>query len=140
MNEAEALLRLALVPGVGPVLAQRLEQAFGSLAAANASFVRRFAAKLRTRHPGTRILLCARCDFEWIFWRGTCPFCECDEPNQQKYFVSTDQVYRLYTCARCHRYIKTIDLRQVADERLLPVERIVTLALDLAAHQMQIAA
>jgi len=92
------------------------------------------------KETGTRILLCARCDFEWTFWRGTCPFCECDEPNQQKYFVSEDQVYRLYTCARCHRYIKTIDLRQVADERLLPVERIVTLALDLAARQMQIAA
>lgn len=85
---------------------------------------------------GARTLLCARCDFEWVFWRGTCPFCECDDPDQQKYFLSADEVYRLYTCEKCGRYIKTIDLRQVADERLLPVERIITLPLDLAARQM----
>lgn len=86
---------------------------------------------------GARTLLCARCDFEWPFWRGTCPFCECDDPDQQKYFLSDDAVYRLYICEKCGRYLKTIDLRQVADERLLPVERIVTLPLDLAARQLR---
>jgi FdhE protein len=87
------------------------------------------------KETGARTLLCARCDFEWSFWRGTCPFCECDDPDQQKYFASDDEVYRLYTCEKCGRYIKTIDLRQVADERILPVERILTLPLDLAARQ-----
>lgn len=87
------------------------------------------------KETGARTLLCARCDFEWSFWRGTCPFCECDDPDQQKYFASDDQVYRLYVCEECGRYIKTIDLRQVADERVLPVERILTIPLDLAAQQ-----
>jgi len=89
-----------------------------------------------SKDSGARILLCARCDFEWAFWRGTCPFCENDDPDQQKYFASDDEVYRLYTCAKCGRYIKTIDLRQVADERILPVERILTIPLDLAAREV----
>lgn len=88
------------------------------------------------KETGARLLLCARCDFEWFYWRGVCPFCECDDPDQQKYFLSDDQVYRLYVCEKCHRYIKTIDLRRVGDERFLPVERILTLDLDLAALQM----
>jgi FdhE protein len=91
------------------------------------------------KETGARALLCARCDFEWSFWRGTCPFCEDDDPDQQKYFASEDEVYRLYTCAKCGHYIKTIDLRQVADERVLPVERILTLPLDLAARQVHAA-
>jgi FdhE protein len=93
-----------------------------------------------SKETGARTLLCARCDFEWSFWRGTCPFCECDDPDQQKYFTSDDEVYRLYTCEKCQRYIKTIDLRQVADERILPVERILTLPLDVAAQEITRAA
>lgn len=86
------------------------------------------------KETGARTLLCARCDFEWSFWRGTCPFCENDDPDQQKYFATDDEVYRLYTCEKCRRYLKTIDLRQTADERILPVERILTIALDVAAR------
>lgn len=88
------------------------------------------------KESGARTLLCARCDFEWPFWRGVCPFCECDDPGQQKYFVSDDEVYRLYMCEKCRRYIKTIDLRQVTDERILPAERILTLPLDIAAQEI----
>jgi FdhE protein len=91
------------------------------------------------KDTGARTLLCARCDFEWSFWRGTCPFCECDDPDQQKYFTCDDEVYRLYVCEKCGRYIKTIDLRQVADEHVLPVERILTLSLDVAARQVSAA-
>jgi FdhE protein len=89
------------------------------------------------KETGTRILLCARCDFEWRFWRNTCPFCGCEEPLRIKYSTSDDQVYRLYTCEQCQGYIKTIDLRMVDDTRILPVERILTQMLDVAARQIE---
>jgi FdhE protein len=87
------------------------------------------------KESGARRLLCSRCDFEWTFWRGICPFCGCDDPTQYKYSITADQVYRVYQCDRCRRYLKTLDLRQMTEERWLPVERILTLALDLAAQQ-----
>jgi len=88
------------------------------------------------KETGARRLLCSRCDAEWAFWRVTCPFCGCDNPDEQKYSATDDQVYRLALCEGCRRYLKTIDLRQVQDERLLPVERILTLAMDLAAQKV----
>jgi formate dehydrogenase maturation protein FdhE len=88
------------------------------------------------RGTGARRLLCSRCDFEWAFWRGTCPFCGCDDSEPQKHLDMGDRMYRLYLCERCHRYLKTIDLRESAEERLLPVERILTLSMDLAARQV----
>lgn len=93
-----------------------------------------FAALARTN--GARTLLCSRCDAEWISRRSGCPFCASDETEEQKYLVSEDGVYRLLLCEGCKRYLKTIDLRGVADERLLPVERILTLSMDLTAREM----
>lgn len=85
------------------------------------------------RESGRRRLLCSRCDSEWTFQRVGCPFCGNEEPRQLVYYPSEDQVYRLSVCERCRRYLKTIDLRQVAGERLLPAERILTVAMDVAA-------
>ena len=83
---------------------------------------------------GARRLLCSRCDFEWPFRRTSCPFCGNDNPEQYLYVPSEDGVYRLYLCDRCHRYLKVIDLRELLEERLLPVERILTLPMDQAAR------
>lgn len=85
------------------------------------------------RERGRRLLLCSRCDSEWTFQRIGCPFCGNDDPSQLAYYPSEDKVYRLNVCERCRRYLKTIDLRQVAGERLLPVERILTVGMDVAA-------
>jgi len=85
------------------------------------------------RGSGRRRLLCSRCDSEWTFQRIGCPFCGNDEPRQLAYYPSDDQVYRLSVCEQCRRYLKTIDLRQVAGERLLPAERVLTVAMDVAA-------
>jgi len=85
------------------------------------------------RESGRRRLLCSRCDSEWTFQRVGCPFCGNEEPRQLAYYPSEDQVYRLSVCERCRRYLKTIDLRQVAGERLLAAERILTVAMDVAA-------
>jgi FdhE protein len=86
------------------------------------------------RGNGRRRLLCSRCDSEWTFQRIGCPFCGNNDPRQLAYYLSDDQIYRLNVCKQCRRYLKAIDLRQVAGERLLPAERILTVAMDVAAR------
>jgi FdhE protein len=83
------------------------------------------------KDSGARRLLCSRCDTEWMFHRTNCPFCDHEE---RVTYYPADNGYRLYVCDECGRYLKTIDLRAVADDRLLPVERIVTMQLDAAAR------
>lgn len=77
-------------------------------------------------------LLCSRCDFEWTFARAHCPFCGAEHIA---YFPSKDGAYRLYTCDNCERYLKTIDLRELARDAHLPAERMVTIEMDHAALQ-----
>jgi FdhE protein len=84
---------------------------------------------------GQRQLLCSRCDNEWSFLRVGCPFCGNEDPSQLAYYPSDDKVYRLSVCERCHRYLKTVDLRETAEERLLPAERILTIGMDFAAQK-----
>ena len=87
------------------------------------------------RRGGQRRLLCSRCDTEWTFRRVGCPFCGNDDPRQLGYYPSDNGAYRLNVCGACRRYIKTIDLREVAGERLPAVERVLTVGMDLAAEQ-----
>ncbi len=84
------------------------------------------------KETGARRVLCSRCDMEWHCHRILCPFC--GDENHVSYY-DTGNGYRLYVCEACKGYLKTLDLRAVADERLMPVERIVTIAMDLAARQ-----
>jgi FdhE protein len=86
------------------------------------------------RGSGQRRLVCSRCDSEWTFQRIGCPFCGNNDPGQLAYYLSDDQIYRLNVCKQCRRYLKTIDLRQVAGQRVLPAERILTVGMDLAAR------
>ncbi|MGB9777250.1 MAG: formate dehydrogenase accessory protein FdhE [Anaerolineae bacterium] len=87
-----------------------------------------------TKPHGARRLLCSRCDFEWPYRRSSCPFCGNDNPDQYLYVPSEDNIYRLYLCDRCRRYLKVIDLRELMEEPPLPVERILTLPMDRAAR------
>ena len=87
------------------------------------------------RSSGRRRLLCSRCDFEWGYVRVACPFCRNEEPATLGYYPSDDRVYRLSVCDRCQRYLKTIDLREAKGERLLPVERVLTIGMDFAAQK-----
>jgi len=82
---------------------------------------------------GRRRLLCSRCDTEWVFSRVACPFC--GDTRHQAYFPSPDEQYRLYVCDACHHYLKVVDLRQTRRPVVLPVERILTVDMDLAARQ-----
>ena len=81
---------------------------------------------------GGRRLLCSQCNFEWNSTRASCPFCNAE---QLAYFPTRSGAYRLYVCDRCKRYLKTIDLRELARDANLPAERVLTIALDRAAHQ-----
>ena len=90
-------------------------------------------AALQTE-TGARHLLCSRCNSEWLYPRVKCPFCGTADHTKLFYFPSDDRVYRLYVCKACKRYLKTIDLREVQREVLLPVERITTVAMDAAAR------
>lgn len=83
---------------------------------------------------GERSLLCSRCNTEWPFVRMQCPFCGNADHSQRAYYPGQDGVYRLYVCRACRRYLKTIDLRQ-AEGRVLAVEPILTVGMDLAARQ-----
>jgi FdhE protein len=87
------------------------------------------------RGSGQRRLLCSRCDSEWAYLRIACPFCGNEDPSQLAYYPSDDKVYRLSVCERCHRYLKTVDLRETAGEKLLPAERIFTVGMDVAAEK-----
>jgi FdhE protein len=82
---------------------------------------------------GARRLLCSRCNSVWNYGRTGCPFCRSRE--KQIYYPSEDNVYRLYTCPDCKRYLKTVDLRELHREVVPVVERLVTVGMDLAAQQ-----
>lgn len=84
---------------------------------------------------GARRLLCSRCDSQWLYRRVGCPFCGNINHTRLAYYPSEDNVYRLYICQECQRYLKTIDLRKVGRTVLLPVERVTTVAMDAAARQ-----
>ena len=82
---------------------------------------------------GARQLMCSRCNTLWTYSRVGCPFCKSKE--RQSYYPSEDGVYRLYVCPGCHRYLKTMDLREVSRKVFPAVERLVTIGMDLAAQQ-----
>ncbi len=86
------------------------------------------------KNSGRRRLLCSRCDAEWSYRRLGCPFCGNGDPKDLAFFASDDKAYRLAVCERCHRYIKTVDLRETPAEHPLAAERVLTVGMDLAAQ------
>lgn len=82
---------------------------------------------------GSRHLLCSRCDAEWTFKRLACPFCGNEDASQLAHYPGEDERYRLDVCEICRRYVKTVDRRSAWLRLPLPVERVLTVAMDLAA-------
>ena len=93
-------------------------------------FAALISEKENTAAHGRR-LLCTRCNTEWGYKRGGCPFCEA--AGQWSYFPDEQELYRLYVCDACHGYLKTVDWRQTFAHRNLPVERVLTAHMDAAA-------
>jgi FdhE protein len=84
---------------------------------------------------GARHLICSRCNAEWVFSRLGCTFCGNNAYSKLVYYPSDDEVYRLYVCQVCRRYLKAIDLRKARRLVLPEVERIASVAMDVAAQQ-----
>jgi FdhE protein len=80
-------------------------------------------------------LLCSRCDTVWTYKRGECTFCGNSDRKTFAYYLGDDEVYRLYACGKCERYLKVIDGRQTARKPILPLQRITTIGMDISARQ-----
>jgi FdhE protein len=84
---------------------------------------------------GGRHLICSRCDSQWVFPRIRCPFCNTVEPSHLSYYPTDDEMYRVYVCRNCQRYVKTVDLRKTRRQVILPAERVTTVTLDVLARE-----
>jgi FdhE protein len=86
---------------------------------------------------GEKFLQCSSCGFKWRFKRLACPFCGNVNHEKLRYFqTETDgKAYRVDVCEECKKYIKTIDLRELNREAVLPVEDMGTLHLDILARE-----
>jgi FdhE protein len=85
---------------------------------------------------GKRMLHCELCGSEWRYTRLKCPFCENSEPKELGYFVSEEEEgFRVDFCKKCKVYIKTLDMRVVESPAPLELENIITLHLDMLAHE-----
>jgi len=85
---------------------------------------------------GKRMLHCELCGFEWNYPRIKCPFCENSDSEELGYFSSQDEEgLRVDFCKKCNAYIKTIDLRVAEAPAPLELENLITLHLDMLAHE-----
>lgn len=87
------------------------------------------------KEVGARWLVCSRCDTAWLFQRLQCPYCNTTDQNALAYYTDDEGRYRLYVCEQCRQYLKTIDLRQTKGEILPPLERLLTVRLDVQAQE-----
>jgi FdhE protein len=86
------------------------------------------------KESGARWLLCSRCDTEWLFERLKCPYCNNTDQKKLSYYTSDEGLYRLYVCDNCKHYLKAIDLRNAKPDTLIPLERLLTLEIDVQAR------
>lgn len=84
-----------------------------------------------------KFLVCSCCGYEWRFTRTRCPFCEKAEPKGLKFFLTKEEgkAYRVETCRKCKKYIKTVDTNELHEELVPMVEDIGTLYLDVLAKK-----
>jgi formate dehydrogenase accessory protein FdhE len=84
---------------------------------------------------GSRGLVCGRCGSERRARRLTCAYCGDASPDKQRVHTAESVKHvRVDECSSCHRYIKTVDLRQRGDASPL-VEDLATPELDLWAQE-----
>jgi FdhE protein len=82
---------------------------------------------------GKRYLLCSFCGYEWRMDRLCCPACNNKEQESLNFFCGEgEEAFRIDLCDRCHRYIKTIDYRNL-EESDPCLEDLATLHLDIVA-------
>jgi FdhE protein len=87
-------------------------------------------------HEGKRSFFCGFCRHQWYATRRFCPFCENREEKTLAYFFSeAEKEYRVDLCEKCHKYIKTLDMRNTERIIYVPLERVATLHLDMMAKE-----
>ncbi len=85
---------------------------------------------------GQRSLICGFCRHRYPGRRLFCPFCETTDTDQLDYFYAEEEnEYRVNTCRKCRRYLKTIDARKLTRPLFTPLEQIATLHLDVKARE-----
>ena len=88
------------------------------------------------REEGKRILHCPLCATEWDFPRLQCPYCLNEDQEKLTYFqVEGEAGYRVDICLLCRRYLKTVDVRERAEDLNWEVEDYLTLHLDHLAQE-----
>ena len=84
---------------------------------------------------GKRYLFCSHCGYQWRIDRLFCPFCENKDQESLHYFYGEgEETHRIDFCDQCHRYIKTIDYRNLQESDPV-LEDLATTHLDLLAKQ-----
>jgi FdhE protein len=84
---------------------------------------------------GKRYLLCSYCGYQWRMDRISCPFCKNKDQESLRYFLGEgEETHRIDLCDKCHRYIKTIDTRNLQESDPV-LEDLATLHLDILASQ-----
>jgi len=87
------------------------------------------------KENGARWLVCSRCDTEWLFQRLKCPYCNNTYQKTLSYYTTDDEgPYRLYVCDNCKHYLKAIDMRVARLDTVIPLERLITLEIDIQAR------
>ena len=85
---------------------------------------------------GKRRLHCSLCEATWAYPRLRCPFCENDDSKDLSYLkAENEEGLRVDLCNRCGNYIKTIDLRELDEPIILPLDDIATWHLDMIAGE-----
>lgn len=78
---------------------------------------------------------CSLCDTKWHYKNLKCIHCGNEDHNTLKYFsVDGDEVYRVYTCDKCHGYIKSVSRGKLLNEEDSANLDINTLHLDVLAQ------
>ncbi|MEW6142413.1 MAG: formate dehydrogenase accessory protein FdhE [Chloroflexota bacterium] len=83
---------------------------------------------------GERRLICSRCDMEWAFKRLECPCCGNQDEKTLAFYTDDSGRYRLYVCENCRHYLKAVDLRKAPPDVLFPIERVLTVNVDVQAR------
>ncbi|MEH0022653.1 MAG: formate dehydrogenase accessory protein FdhE [Desulfobacter sp.] len=85
---------------------------------------------------GRRLACCSLCNHIWQVPRMGCLFCDSNAPEDHQYFFSKEEPeFRVYCCARCRHYVKTVDTRQMVRRFFPRLEQVTTLHLDIQARE-----
>lgn len=88
------------------------------------------------KEVGARYLLCSRCASEWLAHRIECPYCANTDHKNQSYLIGDNEYHRLYLCNACKCYLKAVDLRKGNPNTLIPLEALITVAMDKQAREL----